>query len=82
MKAFVALLAWILAMLLAGIGLPACARDGPIGIDHRVNLDDQGVWKRRNQLLLLDGSMLVVLSGALWLGDLPHGVSVGWKKSF
>jgi membrane-associated phospholipid phosphatase len=68
MKTFVATLAWTLALVLT-VSTPSRAADGPIGIDHRVNLDDQGVWKRRNQVLLLDASMLVVLSGAVWLGD-------------
>ena len=67
MKTSAAMLTWTLAMALSA-GAPSRAADGPIGIDHRGNLDDQGVWKRRNQLLLLDGSMLVVLSGAVWLG--------------
>ncbi len=50
MKTSVAMLTWTLAMALSA-GPPSRAADGPIGIDHRVNLDDQGVWYRHKQLL-------------------------------
>lgn len=46
----------------------ALAGGGPLGIDHRVNKDDSGIWHRPNQLAL---SYLLVggtVAGALWTG--------------
>ncbi len=45
------------------------AAGGPLGIDHRLQADDSGIWKRRNQVVLQDLTALVVVSGALWEGD-------------
>ncbi len=42
---------------------------GPFGIDHAVNFDDSGIWKRRNQVVLQDATALLVVGGALWEGD-------------
>jgi len=57
-----------LAALGALVG-PAFAADGPLGIDHRVNLDDRGIWARHNQVALEEGVILLVVGGALWEGD-------------
>lgn len=45
---------------------PASA-SGPFGIDHRVNEDASGIWKRSNQTALL-GVMVVGGVGARLLG--------------
>ncbi len=42
---------------------------GLLGIDHRINYDNHGVWKRSNQLLLQDATIAVVVAGALWEGS-------------
>ena len=47
----------------------AGAASGPFGIDHTVNFDDSGIWKRRNQIVLQDATALIVVAGALWEGD-------------
>lgn len=47
----------------------AAAGGGPLGIDHPVNFDDSGIWKRRNQIVLQDATALLVVGGALWEGD-------------
>jgi undecaprenyl-diphosphatase len=57
-----------LAALWALGGL-AFAADGPLGIDHRINQDDRGIWARHNQIALEDGVILLVVAGALWEGD-------------
>ncbi|MGA9854337.1 MAG: phosphatase PAP2 family protein [Gammaproteobacteria bacterium] len=39
-----------------------------LGIDHRLNDDDSGIWKRSHQLDLEYGVVLTEIGGALWLG--------------
>ena len=53
---------------------------GPIGIDHRLNFDDSGIWKRRNQLILQDVTPLVILAGALWEGDDTRFGHTSWQS--
>lgn len=54
----------VLPMLLAS---PLCAHaDGPLGIDHRVNYDNSGVWKRSYQKNLAVGAALTVIGGAVF----------------
>ena len=55
-------------LLSVSVSAPVLA-GGPLGIDHRLNIDDSGIWKRRNQLVLQDATALVVVAGALWEGD-------------
>ncbi|MCE9661282.1 MAG: phosphatase PAP2 family protein [Burkholderiales bacterium] len=50
---------------MAGQASPALAG----GIDHKVPFDDSGIWKRSNQLLLENSTILLVLGGALWEGS-------------
>lgn len=57
------------AGVIATVAPPAWAGGGPFGIDHRLNEDNSGIWKRRNQLVLQDATALVVVAGALWEGD-------------
>ena len=48
---------------------PACA-----GLDHRVAVDDRGIWSRSSQNVLRYGVIATELGGALWLGgDDPLG---------
>jgi len=42
---------------------------GFLGIDHRLNFDNSGIWSRSNQKTLEMGSALVVVGGALWEGN-------------
>jgi len=39
-----------------------------LGIDHRLNYTDSGIWKRSSQLDLEYGVVLTEIGGALWLG--------------
>lgn len=54
---------------MAGVPVGAHAAGGPFGIDHRVAVDNSGIWKRSNQTLLQGATLLVVAGGALWEGD-------------
>jgi undecaprenyl-diphosphatase len=47
----------------------ASAGGGPLGIDHAVAAQNSGIWKRSNQVFLQEVTPLVVVGGALWLGD-------------
>jgi membrane-associated phospholipid phosphatase len=46
----------------------ANAGGGPLGIDHRLSYDDSGIWKRSNQLALLDIMIVGELAGGIWEG--------------
>jgi undecaprenyl-diphosphatase len=47
----------------------ACAGGGPLGIDHRWNYDNSGIWKRSNQDLLRYGALAADIGLALGEGD-------------
>ena len=59
---------------------PAHAGGGPFGIDHRINVDDSGIWKRRNQLVLQDATALIVVAGALWEGSDTRLGNTFWRS--
>lgn len=61
----------ILALLMpAG----AHAGGGPIGIDYEWTRSDTGIWARKNQIILEDGTVVFEAAAALWLGnDNPLG---------
>lgn len=44
----------------------AHASGGPFGIDHRVNYDDSGIWKRSYQKDFALGAALTVIGGAVF----------------
>src|SRR5664279_2238963 len=67
----------------AGLALTtatAANAGGLLGIDHRLNYDDSGIWKRRNQIILQDLAPLVVLAGALWEGDDTRFGHTSWQS--
>lgn len=55
----------LLFFLCAGQSL---AGGGPIGIDHLVDYQNSGIWKRSNQTALLDLLIGGEIAGALWEG--------------
>ena len=56
----------LLSIALWSISLGACAADGPLGIDHRLNKDDEGgFWWRDAQQAIFYGLMARSVSGAL-----------------
>ncbi len=54
------------AMALSALSPQALAAGGPFGIDHRVNYDNSGIWKRSYQKDLAAGAALTVIGGALF----------------
>ena len=54
---------------------------GLLGIDHRLNFDNSGIWSRGNQKTLEMGSALVVLGGALWEGNDTRLGKTFWKST-
>lgn len=58
----------------------AGAAGGPFGIDHAVNYDGTGIWKRSNQLALQDVTPLVVAGIALWEGDNTRLGHTSWQS--
>ena len=73
--------AMLLTLAITAVPLPdAHAAGGPFGIDQRLNYDDSGIWKRRNQLLLVDAAALVIVAGALWEGDQTRLGHTYWQS--
>ena len=60
-------------------GAPAIA-GGPLGIDHRVDYDQAGIWSRGSQNVVLYGSFAAVVGGALWLGNEDPLGHVFWQS--
>ncbi len=58
----------------------AMAGGGPLGIDHRWNEDDSGIWKRSNQNLLRYGGLIVDLGFALWEGGESRLGKTAWQS--
>lgn len=73
---------WVLLFACSNMAWPdmALAAGGPFGIDHRVNYDDGGIWKRRDQMLVQDAAALVIISGALWEGDQTRLGHTYWQS--
>ncbi|MFL6694650.1 MAG: phosphatase PAP2 family protein [Ramlibacter sp.] len=71
------------AAVLAGCALSCnvLAGDGPLGIDHRINFDESGIWSRSNQLAVRSVSAATVLGGALWEGNDTRLGHTFWKAS-
>jgi len=55
--------------------------DGLLGMDHRLNFDNSGVWSRSNQKTLEMGSAAVVIGGALWEGNDTRLGKTFWKST-
>lgn len=73
---------WMLVtavVVTASVGT-ARAAGGGLGIDHRLQYDNSGIWQRRNQLLIQDASGLFVLGGALWEGDQTRLGHTYWQS--
>jgi membrane-associated phospholipid phosphatase len=56
-------------VLLCLTPVAAIAGSGPLGIDHELALDENGIWARKYQTSLEYGVIAVEISGALWLGN-------------
>ena len=57
-----------LLLLILGMGR-AVAASGPLGIDHELALDENGIWARKYSVALEYGAIAAEIGGALWLGN-------------
>ena len=55
------------------------AAGGPLGIDHTMNYDNDGIINRRVQLAVEDMTLGVIVGGALWLGGDNRLGRTYWK---
>jgi hypothetical protein len=58
----------------------ALAGGGPLGIDHRVNEDDSGIWKRQYQSDLIEVMILGEVAGAVWEGGETRLGKTFWQS--
>ena len=69
-----------LALALSATFVAPChGAGGPLGIDHRLNYDDSGIWGRTNQKLLLGAALVGVTGAALWEGDSSRFGHTMWQ---
>jgi hypothetical protein len=71
----------LLGVALWCISLGACAAGGPLGIDHRVNLEESGIWSREIQKAVFYGSMVTSVSGALIEGTETRVGLTFWRAA-
>ncbi|WP_427914105.1 phosphatase PAP2 family protein [Ramlibacter sp. MMS24-I3-19] len=69
------------AAVAASLSCNAWGAGGPLGIDHRLPLDENGIWARSNQLAVQNISAVTVLGGALWEGNETRLGRTFWKAS-
>lgn len=67
------------ALMAASVGTVHAA-GGPIGIDHRLEYDNSGIWQRRHQLLIQDAAGLFIMGAALWDGDQTRLGHTSWQS--
>ena len=63
-------IATLIFAVIVSFALPfkASADGGPLGIDHRLSLDNDGIWLRQTQQALMFAVAGTVAAGALWEG--------------
>ena len=68
-----------ISVFLSLVSLRACASGGPLGIDHRLPLDDTGFWSQGNEralrYILVGGSLAV----GVWEGGESRLGQTAWK---
>ena len=62
------------------VSASATAGGGPLGIDHRLQYDNSGIWKRSNQKILVGATAVTVFGGALLLGDNDDFGDTLWRS--
>lgn len=67
----------LLFFLIAG---QSAAGGGPLGIDHLVDYQNSGIWKRSNQTALLDSLIGGEIAGALWEGGETRLGKTFWQS--
>ena len=63
-----------------GFSAIAHAGGGPLGIDHRWNVDDTGLWRRSNQNLLRYGVLVGDVGFAVWEGGESRIGRTAWQS--
>jgi len=58
----------ILILILSCVINNAWATGGPLGIDHRWNYHDSGIWSRSTQNTIVNGLIAADVVSALWNG--------------
>ncbi|MGH8713789.1 MAG: phosphatase PAP2 family protein [Casimicrobiaceae bacterium] len=58
----------------------SAAGGGPLGIDHVVDYQDTGIWKRSNQTALIDVLVGGEIAGALWEGSETRLGKTFWQS--
>ncbi len=61
------------------LALTPARAGGFLGIDHRWSYDDSGIWKRSNQLILMDSLIGGEIACALWEGGETHLGDTCWR---
>jgi undecaprenyl-diphosphatase len=69
-----------LCLLLCLCAGPTIAGGGPIGIDHLVDYQNSGIWKRSNQTALIDVLIGGEIAGALWEGGETRLGKTFWQS--
>jgi len=73
-KAAIAIFLWV------QLSVPARADGGPLGIDHRLPLEDTGIWKQTNERLLRTLLVGGTLGIAAWEGGDSRLGQTAWKS--
>jgi undecaprenyl-diphosphatase len=69
-----------ITVLLLLVPLDVRSGGGPLGIDHKVEKSDTGIWNRNNQNLLQYGAVAVDLGIALWEGGDSRLGHTAWQS--
>jgi hypothetical protein len=69
----------IVALALA-IAAGIVAPGAQAGFDHRINLDESGIWSRNVQQTLRFGTLAVVIGGAVWEGGETRLGKTFWQS--
>lgn len=60
--------------------LQVAVAGGPFLIDHEVRLDNKGIWRRHNQLVLEYGTIATVVGGSFLLGNQSKLGDTFWRS--
>ena len=71
----------LVALMLAGPCQTVQASDGILGLDHRLNLDESGIWARRNQRIVHVGLIGAAVGGALLEGTQTRLGLTFWRAT-
>lgn len=74
---------WLSALLAAALAWLPCSQawaGGPFGIDHRVAVDNHGIWARNRQKQVMGATVVAVIGGAFALGDHDKLGDTFWRS--